>query len=398
MPTALPAPGAGSAATASRSTFSSERRRFSAVGTGTVVEHNTRRHIPTAGSYVRGQSKLHEIGDAGNPDGTLGIEGCGAAIDLIATKRPPPQQRRINQMSPAVCSFCSHANPHGSAYCNECGAALKLMLCKACGAINDRTAANCHKCGVELWAASPLQTTLEQTSHAEAYDPPTEPIALAAAPSAVDEPEPFDPGVRSTWPQRRLSPAVMVFSLCALGAVSYYAYQRGETTPTMSATPADSVTTPEISAKTSGSEAPRDEPEQRPANGSTIVAEIPARAPDLASPAEDEPAPTTTEAGSNDATQQPQLQAAPEEAPTPQATTSTAPSRRTDRHQPQKERNVKRDNSLASSKPSSDALIAPWAARPSTQRVETNLRPPAACTDAGAALALCSRSNPDQGK
>lgn len=50
----------------------------------------------------------------------------------------------------AECSFCDHANPAGSKFCNACGGPLNLATCPNCDALNDVTASICHKCAAAL--------------------------------------------------------------------------------------------------------------------------------------------------------------------------------------------------------------------------------------------------------
>jgi len=122
-------------------------------------------------------------------------------------------------MSPAVCTFCSHANPPGSAFCNECGAALTLVLCKTCEAVNDRDATHCYKCGSTLSPTLGVAPAIDSPAAARDLLPDT--FALAATPAAVDELELGDSGARLGWPRRRLSPALVIVPLCALAAVGY---------------------------------------------------------------------------------------------------------------------------------------------------------------------------------
>lgn len=48
------------------------------------------------------------------------------------------------------CTFCDHANPPQSKFCNACGAPLHLTLCSNCDALNDKTASTCYKCDTAL--------------------------------------------------------------------------------------------------------------------------------------------------------------------------------------------------------------------------------------------------------
>jgi len=52
------------------------------------------------------------------------------------------------------CPFCNHANPAGAKYCNDCGSPLHLKPCDQCEAINDLVASDCYSCGTEFPVAS----------------------------------------------------------------------------------------------------------------------------------------------------------------------------------------------------------------------------------------------------
>ena len=52
-------------------------------------------------------------------------------------------------MPPLSCPFCTHENPAGAKYCNDCGSPLHLVLCK-CGAVNNVTDTHCHRCGTSV--------------------------------------------------------------------------------------------------------------------------------------------------------------------------------------------------------------------------------------------------------
>ena len=57
---------------------------------------------------------------------------------------PPPTSIR--------CSSCGTANPPGSRFCNQCGAALG---CPSCGANNPPGSRFCNRCGASLRGGSP---------------------------------------------------------------------------------------------------------------------------------------------------------------------------------------------------------------------------------------------------
>jgi hypothetical protein len=50
-------------------------------------------------------------------------------------------------MPPLDCPFCSHENPAGAKFCNECGSPLHLAPCGDCGAVNNLTDTHCWRCG-----------------------------------------------------------------------------------------------------------------------------------------------------------------------------------------------------------------------------------------------------------
>jgi hypothetical protein len=55
----------------------------------------------------------------------------------------------LSMFSPQ-CLFCSHANPAGAKFCNDCGSPLHLKPCSQCETVNDRAAKNCFKCRTEF--------------------------------------------------------------------------------------------------------------------------------------------------------------------------------------------------------------------------------------------------------
>lgn len=61
-----------------------------------------------------------------------------------------PQSSHEPEMSslpPVQCLLCSHLNPAGVRFCNDCGAQLHLQPCEQCGVMNKRNASKCYKCG-----------------------------------------------------------------------------------------------------------------------------------------------------------------------------------------------------------------------------------------------------------
>jgi len=54
---------------------------------------------------------------------------------------------------PTQCPFCSHHNPRGARFCNECGSPLHLAPCEHCDAVNEIDTRACYRCGAALHRA-----------------------------------------------------------------------------------------------------------------------------------------------------------------------------------------------------------------------------------------------------
>jgi hypothetical protein len=50
-------------------------------------------------------------------------------------------------MSSSICHFCTHGNPAGSKFCNQCGSPLDLKPCSQCDAMNHVSVDRCYQCG-----------------------------------------------------------------------------------------------------------------------------------------------------------------------------------------------------------------------------------------------------------
>src|SRR3569833_3304295 len=50
-------------------------------------------------------------------------------------------------MALASCHFCTHGNPAGSKFCNQCGSPLDLKPCAKCEAMNHVAVDRCYQCG-----------------------------------------------------------------------------------------------------------------------------------------------------------------------------------------------------------------------------------------------------------
>jgi len=251
-------------------------------------------------------------------------------------------------MAATVCAFCSHSNPAGSSFCNECGAALKLVLCGQCDAVNHRSDPNCHKCGADLRSAS--TSTPVSNDHA----PVAEPVAAA---------KPAQPPIGAS---KRNAAVVALILIGLAAAASFTYYNRGAVVPMSSALPV-SAAIPEVQ---NAPDAPNtsQQAEAEAKSGSANATDTNGESSnDLA----DMPAPTPV-------------------SPEPAAAVKNAAD---DPPQRPKERQ-------ASTRPKSAATVptVPAELRPPPQDSAASLQPAASCTDAVAALGLCNRNNREEGK
>lgn len=53
-------------------------------------------------------------------------------------------------VSPITCPFCENLSPRDAKFCSACGGALHLAPCPNCGAVNDVVAASCYQCHATL--------------------------------------------------------------------------------------------------------------------------------------------------------------------------------------------------------------------------------------------------------
>jgi hypothetical protein len=97
---------------------------------------------------------------------------------------------QVLSMPPPQCPFCNHANPAGAKYCNDCGSPLHLKPCNHCDAINDEVASNCYKCGAEFPVPS---SALEAASVSQALN--------TTAPSATLSDMGFERGGHAPLPE-----------------------------------------------------------------------------------------------------------------------------------------------------------------------------------------------------
>jgi hypothetical protein len=87
-------------------------------------------------------------------------------------------------MSPNTCPFCELVNPPGAKFCNACGGALHLVPCARCGAVNDVTAAACYQCNAPI-AGRDAGAADAAAPSAEAPKPSSPRRAVAAGTAVV---------------------------------------------------------------------------------------------------------------------------------------------------------------------------------------------------------------------
>lgn len=130
----------------------------------------------------------------------------------MSTALPAP---RLLVRTRTRCPYCEHVSPEDSKFCNECGAALHLLPCPHCGAVNDLTlTAECARCHGDL--------RLPEEPAAEAPPPTTAPVEAALITLAPVAPPP--PPILPPAPARPPLLAVGIVLIGAAAFVGYYAY------------------------------------------------------------------------------------------------------------------------------------------------------------------------------
>lgn len=98
---------------------------------------------------------------------------------------PPPSASASAQAASALgavalavqCPVCDHSNPAGARFCNECGSPVGLRGCPQCDAINERESAFCYKCGAPMG---------DPTSARRAAEPIGTPTSAGGSPKCAD--------------------------------------------------------------------------------------------------------------------------------------------------------------------------------------------------------------------
>ena len=71
-------------------------------------------------------------------------------------------------MMASTCCFCTHPNPLGAKFCNECASPLHLKPCRQCDAVNARDAEVCYRCTAAFPAAPKMVEASPERIVAEA--------------------------------------------------------------------------------------------------------------------------------------------------------------------------------------------------------------------------------------
>ena len=128
---------------------------------------------------------------------------------------------------PLQCLFCTHPNPAGANFCNDCGLQLNLQPCGQCGAIDDRAAKSCYKCGTDFSlpaAPGPDTPFAPMINVAATYFPA---LNNAKAATGQDVPAMYETisinaGVSPTRPRRGMHVGLPVLMLVLLSASFYF--------------------------------------------------------------------------------------------------------------------------------------------------------------------------------
>jgi Double zinc ribbon len=242
-----------------------------------------------------------------------------------------------------LCAFCDHRNPGGAHFCNECGARLDLTQCWLCEAVNDRSAVVCHKCNAPLTEPMPAVA-------------PIVPQAITVA---------VEPSVTAPPARKRLLPGVALATVCFVALAAGAMYFATRTEP------------PALHDMTAASPAP-EAASPAPETSQPDDAAMPVGAAE-APASEDKPGsePAVIEAGNAS----PEGTAVTQTAPRPSAQKRVEKATRA--------RPAQREPNRVAGAPRSLLTTPPRNTVPNSQRTRR-------CTDAVAALGLCSRDNPER--
>jgi Double zinc ribbon len=136
------------------------------------------------------------------------------------------------------CPYCDHVSPANSKFCNECGAALHLKPCPHCGAVNDVTLTSaCARCNGALNEGTAVALVEPAAS------PPPEMPALSVA--ALDS-LPWQEAAQRPTLAPSSSPSRRLLALAALGlaGLGLYAFQQMQPAPQPELPVATPVTAP----------------------------------------------------------------------------------------------------------------------------------------------------------
>src|SRR5690349_16199802 len=106
----------------------------------------------------------------------------------------PCQLRTRSSMSSLFCRFCSHPNPEGAKFCNECGSPLNLVPCARCEAVNNVADARCATCGAPLLedAEAEVREPALEMAAAEAHAAPSGGAVPVAFADRLERTDPHD--------------------------------------------------------------------------------------------------------------------------------------------------------------------------------------------------------------
>lgn len=149
-------------------------------------------------------------------------------------------------MSKNQCPYCDHDNPAESKFCNACGAVLHLAPCPKCGAVNDKGAAQCYRCHhvLSFGGVAALSAPPAAPEPAQIVAPATVVVDAAARYAKKDPKAAID--VVATEPASSHRPPAIAIAivLIAFAVASYYAWRQRATITKpepVVATPADNA-------------------------------------------------------------------------------------------------------------------------------------------------------------
>ena len=282
-------------------------------------------------------------------------------IELVTAQGAYPLEDTAMTLTASLtlCQYCEHANPADAKFCAGCGAPLHLIPCPHCGAVNQKTSKTCYQCHGELRESTEILLASTPANASEEAANDAESTAL---------PSPYAP---QPPPRQRQPVFVVVIIFMAFAAAAYFAYQQRGTVDGK-ASPADATTAADKTPDTSAANA----------SAGAISKALPASTPPAVAPT---PLPLPADAGKTVPSDQVAPLVALKNSKVDDTREAAAPANPVNRASAGRSRSgISRRDAQAAPAVSTEVFT------PASGRIEKKSPQTVPCTEAIAALGLCT--------